>query len=1316
MTTSTINPIPNTGDTNFNAVLQKFLREEDAERTFGIFNSFTVFGGIHGAGAGLVGTPSSLLAFPGGFFVVETASIVYPDNKTHIWVYAHKDTTTVIGGNFVRVPGTHYIIESTSVTQPTTPVGCTPLMDVTTLSGAITGVEDIRIFLPNLTTNNPAEKVYFKGSDGVQGSWRSMEDALGGLAFWKFAALLEIDIILDEAKVLSVQVNPIYTLQNPFVASVVNDVRTNKALPEGLVGDMTNLVVDWNGDKWVNSEDEWIKKGVFKDSISADAAFFGRVDFVPNSPHDLTRFPSTPADGSALISRNTQMDGLGFQHFAYRDEDTNFGTFVQMEHGPVDELINQLRGTKDDDTLIGVPYELSYVDGDFYAVGAVIVDQGLRFSCNVAGVQVGTFQDNLSKWDGIIYSPDSVTASAPLPLTQLVLGGGSRDLVTEPDLVYALSVLTIAGDLVVNGSNTIINSTDVKIRDKNIEIGNVVTPTDATADQGGITLLGTTPKQLLYDQPSDAWKITPGVQTPLLDVTDTFFSPDGGTWGSSGINVGASSDYRVDGTAILADAAGVMTLSNVDALDATTQATILAVPGNVTTLDILVPGQLILGNGLSKIATESKLVFNGTILTVDGGLSLSSGSSLDFGGVVILDDDVGGHTLNNIDGLDSTTRTTIENTLLTLPNLTMIGFTSGGVLGPSGEWSNNGFNVGPNDMFSINNVIVLDGAGATQTLKNIEGLDATTEATILAIAGLVTTPDAQLISGNASGFTLNQLKMSLDSGLLLTHAIKTRHNEFNQFSNAIDFFLWDPDEDATGDVGTLPVLTLLGNGKFGVMRTSPSAIVDILSLFGDTTPVIAMESGGNAGHVEFHVGNRNPNGAVTGAGPDVYFHDAGALSGSYENRAATSDQVWLKRSVNPPEIIEIHNSAELDDLASGGVITISTNTTWVIKAPLTTANRIDVTNASIFFHITGEYNATASITYTGTGTFITSIGLVRIFAQTTLISTSTGTLLDVNGGSGVNLRESSFIGWDDLGSVVNTGFFSSQSFFQNIGSGFTLNNNFICTVATVVLAGTALNGPFFTINTNNPFSQYSFSDVSPFALGSTGSLLDLDTRINNNAGISVTRAAISVGNLFKQSVLTDATINSVADGSPATGTITAMADNGSGGTTISSTTTTYFEDEEVTITGTTSYNGTFQIFNVVAGVSYDIIAPFVADDATGSIDSARLTLSLAGGHGISTGDSIKVIDTNFYNGFDTTLNVVSDDITINGVFISTNTGSIERELSVDQTDRRVNGIDNKTVSNSATIACAHVNDNSIANGAIVNDTSPIKYLAQSALL
>lgn len=54
--------------------------------------------------------------------------------------------------------------------------------------------------------------------------------------------------------------------------------------------------------------------------------------------------------------------------------------------------------------------------------------------------------------------------------------------------------LTVTGNLVVNGTTTTINSTNVLIQDNNITLGNVGTPTDVTANLGGITLKGTTDK------------------------------------------------------------------------------------------------------------------------------------------------------------------------------------------------------------------------------------------------------------------------------------------------------------------------------------------------------------------------------------------------------------------------------------------------------------------------------------------------------------------------------------------------------------------------------------------------------------------------------------------------------------------------------------------------------------------------------------------------------------------------------------------------------------------------------------------------------
>lgn len=65
--------------------------------------------------------------------------------------------------------------------------------------------------------------------------------------------------------------------------------------------------------------------------------------------------------------------------------------------------------------------------------------------------------------------------------------------------------LTLTGDLTVNGTTTTINSTTLTVDDKNIVLGDVATPTDVTADGGGITLKGATDKTLNWVDSTDAW-------------------------------------------------------------------------------------------------------------------------------------------------------------------------------------------------------------------------------------------------------------------------------------------------------------------------------------------------------------------------------------------------------------------------------------------------------------------------------------------------------------------------------------------------------------------------------------------------------------------------------------------------------------------------------------------------------------------------------------------------------------------------------------------------------------------------------------------
>ena len=67
------------------------------------------------------------------------------------------------------------------------------------------------------------------------------------------------------------------------------------------------------------------------------------------------------------------------------------------------------------------------------------------------------------------------------------------------------AALTLSGDLTVNGTTTTVNSTTLTVDDKNIELGSVASPSDSTADGGGVTLKGASDKTILWTNSTDSW-------------------------------------------------------------------------------------------------------------------------------------------------------------------------------------------------------------------------------------------------------------------------------------------------------------------------------------------------------------------------------------------------------------------------------------------------------------------------------------------------------------------------------------------------------------------------------------------------------------------------------------------------------------------------------------------------------------------------------------------------------------------------------------------------------------------------------------------
>lgn len=80
--------------------------------------------------------------------------------------------------------------------------------------------------------------------------------------------------------------------------------------------------------------------------------------------------------------------------------------------------------------------------------------------------------------------------------------------------------LIVGGNLTVNGTTTTVNSTIVSIDDKNLELGATASPTDVTADGGGITLKGTTDKKIFWDNATDRWYFDNGDGSNKVFVTD----------------------------------------------------------------------------------------------------------------------------------------------------------------------------------------------------------------------------------------------------------------------------------------------------------------------------------------------------------------------------------------------------------------------------------------------------------------------------------------------------------------------------------------------------------------------------------------------------------------------------------------------------------------------------------------------------------------------------------------------------------------------------------------------------------------------------
>lgn len=133
------------------------------------------------------------------------------------------------------------------------------------------------------------------------------------------------------------------------------------------------------------------------------------------------------------------------------------------------------------------------------------------FAATTSAELAGVISNETGSGSLVFGTSPAITTSLTTPSTSFDLLNTTATTVnfagaaTSVNIGNASGTVTVAGDLVVNGTTTTISSTTITVDDKNLELGSVASPSDAGADGGGITLKGTTDKTWNWVSSTSSW-------------------------------------------------------------------------------------------------------------------------------------------------------------------------------------------------------------------------------------------------------------------------------------------------------------------------------------------------------------------------------------------------------------------------------------------------------------------------------------------------------------------------------------------------------------------------------------------------------------------------------------------------------------------------------------------------------------------------------------------------------------------------------------------------------------------------------------------
>ena len=248
--------------------------------------------------------------------------------------------------------------------------------------------------------------------------------------------------------------------------------------------------------------------------------------------------------------------------------------------------------------------------------------------------------DGSTAWTSLGYIDGTKVSTYPLATADI-----ANDAITGDKLANDITIandLTVTGDLTVNGTTTTVNSTTLQIDDKNIELGTVATPTDTTADGGGITLKGTTDHTIVWTDSTDSWDF------------------------SEHVNIASGKEFKIAGTSVLNATtlgSGVTgsSLTSVGTIaTGTWSASTIAVNKGGTGQTSYTDGQLLIGNTSGNTLDKATLTAGSGVSITNGNGSISI-SATGSGGTVTSVDVAGGTGLTSSGGAVTSSGTITVN-------------------------------------------------------------------------------------------------------------------------------------------------------------------------------------------------------------------------------------------------------------------------------------------------------------------------------------------------------------------------------------------------------------------------------------------------------------------------------------------------------------------------------------------------------------------------------------------------------------------------------------------------------------------------------